>query len=189
MNYPSQTRCNASFANRVLSMKLRRVLSVVMVAVLFSAVSLAASAQKPDMNLMDLDGAPVSLNQRIGQGKWLLVMIWATDCVVCQAEKPKISAFHDKHKHDDAEVIGIALDGIDKKVAIEAYLQAHKTTFPTLTGDFLEISRHYEFVAKEPLRGTPTYLLYTPEGELVGNNPGPLSDGSIERFMEKYNRL
>ncbi len=147
-----------------------------------------AESDSVDFDLLDLKGTPVKLSQLLGGGQWLLVMIWATDCVICMEEKPRISDFHDRYKDTMARVIGIALDGYEKKTLIERFIQKHRTTFPTFTGDLASIARSYELSTQERLRGTPTYLLYTPDGDLVGNNPGPLSDGAIARFIEKYNK-
>ena len=40
-------------------------------------------------------------------------------------------------------------------------------------------------MTEENLRGTPTYLLFNPEGELLGNNPGRLSVEAIESFIAR----
>ena len=60
------------------------------------------------MELQKLSGERVDLDDYRGGGKWLLVMIWATDCHICHQQKPLISDFHDKHQNSDAEVLGIA---------------------------------------------------------------------------------
>ncbi|MCB1757223.1 MAG: TlpA family protein disulfide reductase [Gammaproteobacteria bacterium] len=159
---------------------------VLFLSVMFLMPAAIAKSGPVDFQLVDLQGSPVKLSQHIGKGQWLLVMFWATDCVICAREKPAISAFHDRHKDNDANVIGVALDGYANKAAIERYLGQHETTFPTLTGEFTAIADSYEQSTEEVFRGTPTYLLYTPDGELVGNNPGPLSAGAIERFIKKY---
>ena len=40
-------------------------------------------------------------------------------------------------------------------------------------------------MTEENLRGTPTYLLFSPVGELLGNNPGRLSVEAIESFIAR----
>ena len=142
-----------------------------------------ASPARAGMELQHVDGEIVDLDDFRGDGRWLLVMLWATSCHICEMQKPEISAFHDQHKDNDAHVLGIALDGMERLDAIKANMETHKTSFPSLVGNIAIVASHYQSMTEENLRGTPTYLLFNPEGELVGNNPGPLSVEAIEKFM------
>jgi len=131
------------------------------------------------------DGQPVSLESLTGQGKWTLVMIWATACILCQSQKPVISAFHEKHKDQDAHVIGVALDGIRNLGKVRKYIDEHNVTFPNYVSQMESTASHYLGVTDEQFRGTPTYLLFSPEGELIGKNPGLLSAEAIEDFINR----
>ena len=137
------------------------------------------------MELQQVDGTVVDLDDYRGDGRWLLVMLWATTCHICEMQKPEISAFHDEHKDSDAHVLGIALDGMERLEAIKENIQQHKTSFPSLVGNIAIVASFYQHITEESLRGTPTYLLFNPGGELVGNNPGPLSVEAIENFMAR----
>jgi len=154
--------------------------SIAMLALLVMARTASAG-----MELQRIDGSVVDLDDLRGQGKWLLVMLWSTTCHICEEQKPSISAFHDKHKDNHAEVLGIAIDGIDKRAQIEANMERHPTSFPTLVGDIVIVASHYQGLTEESFRGTPTYLLFDPKGELVGNNPGPLRISALEGFIER----
>lgn len=131
------------------------------------------------------DGRPVNLENLTGQGKWTLVMIWATDCILCQSQKPVISEFHEKHKHLDAHVVGIALDGVRNMNRVRRYIDDHKVSFPNYVSQMRSTASHYFGITDEQFRGTPTYLLFTPEGELIGKNPGLLSAEAIESFIAR----
>ena len=154
---------------------------------LFLALSLVLSAGIASaMELQSVDsGEDVLLEDLTGNGKWTLVMLWATDCHVCHIDKPEISAFHTKHKDDDAEVIGIALDGLRGLKKVKNYIADNKPSFPSYVGDIAIIASHYYGMTEENLRGTPTYLLFNPEGELLANNPGRLSVEAIESFIAR----
>lgn len=149
-------------------------------------VLLTARSASAGMELHDMSGSIVDLDDYTGNGQWLLVMIWATDCHICHQQKPLISAFHDEHKDKDAQVIGIALDGPARMDAVQEYLDSTEVSFPTLVGDLLIVASHYTSLTEESLRGTPTYLLFSPQGELLGNNPGPLRISAVEAFMAKH---
>lgn len=137
------------------------------------------------MEVQELDGTVVDIDDHRGNGKWLLVMLWATDCHICHQQKPEISAFYNRHKDTDAVVMGIALDGMDKVDEVREYLAVNKPSFPNYVGNIAIIASHYQGLTDESLRGTPTYLLFGPGGELLGNNPGPLSVDAIEKFMAR----
>ena len=157
----------------------------IMVIMLVSGFMFLANPARAGMELQELDGTVVDLDDYRGDGKWLLVMLWATTCHICEIQKPEISAFHDRHKDKDAHVLGIAIDGIEEIAAIKSNMQHNKTSFPSLIGNIAIVASHYQNMTEESLRGTPTYLLFDPQGELVGNNPGPLSPEAIEKFMAR----
>jgi peroxiredoxin len=137
------------------------------------------------MELHQLDGEIVDLDDYTGNGKWLLVMLWSTSCHICEEQKPSISEFHEAHREVDAEVLGIAIDGMASIDEIKNNIERHPTSFPSLVGEIVIVASHYQGMTQESLRGTPTYLLFDPEGNLVGNNPGPLRVEAIEQFMAR----
>lgn len=142
-------------------------------------------AANDPLSLRTFTGEEVSLDQYAGQDKWLLVMIWSTDCSVCFKEMPGITKFHTRHEAIDAQVLGVALDGYDNREAVAAFAQRHKLDFPNLIAEMPAFALRYEFEVGESLRGTPTYLLFNPAGELVANNPGPVRPVAIEQFMAR----
>lgn len=154
-------------------------------ALILALCSGFALAKAPDMDLRTLDGRRSSLDEYVGKGKWTLVMFWATDCGICKREMPVLSAFHDKHKGTKATVLGVAIDGMDKVDAIRASMRLHQASFPTLVGELGVVGINFELAAGEPLRGTPTFLMFNPSGELVGVNPGPVRPEAVEAFMAR----
>ena len=63
----------------------------------------------------DFSGNQKSIKDYVGNGKWLVVMLWASDCHVCNQEAHQYVKFHKLHKDKDAIVLGISLDGKNKK--------------------------------------------------------------------------
>lgn len=144
-----------------------------------------ANTTAPFRDLVDIEGQAVTTEADVGNGKWQVIMIWSTDCHICAVMKPKMSAFHDKHKEGEAEVYGIALDGSQNLAAVKQYMHKHEVTFPTYIGDINLIAVNFEIYNGTPLSGTPTYMLYNPEGELVAIDFGMLDVDAIERFMAR----
>lgn len=155
------------------------------VITVFYIFLLSVNPARAGMELQHTNGEIVDLDSYRADGKWLLVMFWATTCHICEIQKPEISAFHDRHRDKDAQVIGVAIDGMENVDAILANMRQHETSFPTLVGNIAIVASHYQQLTEESFRGTPTYLLFDPDGELVGNNPGPLSAEAIEKFIAR----
>ena len=136
--------------------------------------------------LEDFNGKPVKLDNMIGNEKWTLIMFWAHNCGVCKAEFPALSEFNVKRK--DIDVIGISIDGEENKHLASAFMRSSNPSFESYITSLSLVSFNYEALTQENFRGTPTFLLFTPEGELLGNNPGKLSLESLENFIAKNSK-
>ena len=132
-----------------------------------------------------LEGKFTTLSQHFEENKWTLVMLWTTDCGICQREYPVISEFHDKHKDTVAKVIGVSLDGYSNLEKITQHIDEMPITFDNLVGEVAVVAFNYESATEEPLRGTPTFLMFNPEGHLVGHNPGPVKPEALENFISR----
>ena len=153
----------------------------VFISILISLFFQASFAHAFELD--DFTGKKVNLEDKIGQGKWTLVMFWAHDCSLCRAESPAISEFFDRRK--DVDVIGISIDGEANKALSKAFLAEVNPSFPSYLSELPLVAVNYKVLTQEDFRGTPTFLLFNPEGDLLGNNPGPMSTEALERFIER----
>ncbi len=128
--------------------------------------------------LQELNADRVNLNDYVGDGQWTLVMFWSTDCIPCEAQKPMIEAFHRDHSGKDAQVVGIALDGIKYIDGIKQVMSRHDPSYPNLVVFTDVFHRQFKELTGTDFRVTPTYLLYAPDGSLAGTRAG-----SIEREL------
>ena len=151
--------------------------------ILFCFLSFSIHADELERDLKDLEGKTSIIQNYTGDGKWLIVMIWASDCSVCSQTAPKIVDFHERHKDKDMSVLGIALDGYEERQAVVKFIDRNALTFPNLIAEMPDFALRYEFEVGERLLGTPTYLVFSPDGELVANNPGPVEPAALERFI------
>jgi len=133
--------------------------------------------------IQDFTGQAHSLGDYTGKGKWTVVMIWASDCHVCNAEAEQYIQFHEAHKNKDATVIGLSLDGQARKKDAEAFIKRHDVTFTNLIGEPEEVAGLYESLTGASWVGTPTFLVYNPEGELKAAQPGAVPTETIEEFI------
>ena len=71
--------------------------------------------------LLDLDDRPIHLADFAGRPLW--IVFWATWCVPCQQEAPRILAAF--HAHRDQNLAVLAIDLQEPRASVAAYAQAH----------------------------------------------------------------
>lgn len=142
-----------------------------------------ALAVGPDITLKGLDGKARNVNEFIGKGKWTVVAIWASDCPICKREIHQMAFFHDAHKNKDAIVLGVSVDGYANKAKVQRFIDEHSLDFTNLIAEPEQIAR---FGAGRFV-GTPTYYVYSPQGELAAKQVGPTTQEDIEQFIAKSN--
>ena len=126
----------------------------------------------------------LSVDRYKADGKWLVVMIWASDCPICNQEIDSYKEFHEAHKGNDARVLGISLDGESGKQAARDFMQRHAVNFPSLIGEPLEVAAMYSEQTGLSFRGTPTFLVYNPKGELSAQQVGAVPTELIVHHIE-----
>lgn len=139
-------------------------------------------------DLRDMEGKIRSLDDYIGKGKWTVVMIWASDCPVCNAEVHQYVLFHDDHMDKDATVLGISLDGQAKRTEALEFIDRHFVDFPNLIGEPESVAALYARLTGRALIGTPTFLIFSPEGNLLVLQVGPVSTERILEFISAESR-
>jgi peroxiredoxin len=136
-------------------------------------------------SLQDLNGQPKSISDYAGKGKWLVVMIWASDCHVCNKEAHAYVDFHFVHAEDNAQVLGISIDGQAKKAEALKFIERHKINFPNLIGEPEEVARLFSELTGTYFVGTPAFLIYDPTGNLRVQQVGAVPPELIENFIKQ----
>ena len=76
-----------------------------------SSISVAAPAvgdPAPALKALELNGKPFELSAE--HGKVVIVNFWATWCVPCRQEMPRLDAFYKKYRGEGVDLIGISAD-------------------------------------------------------------------------------
>lgn len=162
---------------------LRRALAIV--PVLFLALGLISSLAQADSALRDMRGNITTFDAQQVPGQWTVVMIWASDCHVCNQESGQYSKFHTQHAGLDANIIGISIDGWRGKKAAEDFISRNGVIFPNLIGDVRTVSRWYQAETGESFRATPTFVVFDPKGYVKAAQPGAVPPAIIEQFIAK----
>jgi len=144
---------------------------------------LLAAGAGPDLVLKDLDGNDRNVNEFIGQGKWVVVVIWSADCPICKREIYHMTFFHDEHKKKDAVVLGMSIDGYANKKKVLGFIDDQGLNFPNLIGDPDTASRF----GAGMFIGTPTYYFFSPEGRIMARRIGPVTQEQVENLINTLN--
>ena len=157
--------------------------SINLLALILSLAWLLPLAQA--QALQDFNGKPREISDYSGKGKWLIVMIWASDCHVCNKEVHNYVDFQFVHADEDAQVLGISIDGKGRKQEAEKFIQRHKVNFPNLIGEPAEVARLFTQLTGAYFAGTPAFLFYDPRGELRAQQLGAVPIEMIEKFIKQ----
>ncbi len=115
-----------------------------------------------DLVEADPDGRNHRLSEYVGQGRWVLVVFWASWCGPCKAEMPNVTAAYKKYHSKGFEIVGLSFDN-DK----EAWINAIKDwEMPWI---HLSDLKYWQSVAARlySVTGIPDNLLIDPEGTIV----------------------
>jgi peroxiredoxin len=137
----------------------------------------------------DFNGTPHKLADFTGKGKWTVVMFWASDCRVCNAEIGQYIRFNDKHKNQDASILGVSLDGQSGLKAAQDFVQRHAVTFPNLVGEPNAVAELYQNLTGNEWLGTPSFLVYNTQGELMAAQAGAVPPDLIEKFIKENSQV
>jgi thiol-disulfide isomerase/thioredoxin len=154
-----------------------RILSFVLLLLMFSAKLLAASYESDepvDFTLQRLHGEELSLSDF--RGKWVVVNYWATWCAPCRKEIPELSALNTAR--EDIVVLGLAFEDTDID-SFDEFLQEFQPSYPLLLVDVYE--------PPEPFgapRVLPTTIILNPQGYPVKTFLGPVTREAIETFID-----
>ncbi|NND91525.1 MAG: TlpA family protein disulfide reductase [Granulosicoccus sp.] len=158
--------------------RIRRLTGMASIVLCVLASGLAQAFQLQDMNADRVD-----LTDYVGDGRWTLVMFWSTDCIPCEQQKPMLEAFHREHQASDAHVVGVALDGLEAREAIQQLIERHDPSYPNLVVFTDVFQRQFRELTGKDFRATPTYLLFEPSGTLAGARAGPIDRALIESVI------
>lgn len=161
----------------------KKVSGFLLATLLFAPLLVAAG---PDVVLRDFSGKQRNVSEFIGKGKWTVVAFWAHNCPVCNEELPGMTFFHDAHKDKDAVILGVTIDGWDKRKKAQGFIDTHALNFTNLIAEpHQEVLRRF---GGGDFYGTPTFYVYSPSGELLARQIGPVSPEDIEKFMNSVNQ-
>ena len=148
---------------------------------IFLALAVAVTAARADsggvdFSLPDIDGKVHRLSDH--RGKWVVVNFWATWCGPCMVEIPELMRFHERHKDDDAIVIGVNFEEIETD-ALAKFIDEMAINYLVVRAGDTPV------LPFEPLKGLPSTFFVDPQGEYAASHVGPVTGGAIEDFLAR----
>jgi len=128
-------------------------------------------------------GAFETIENHSQQGKWLIVMIWAHDCEICEREVDDYQRFHRKHADNNARVLGVTLDGAERQQAAVDFVARHQLDFENLIAEPEVVVAYYQITTGSRWIGTPSFLIFGPDGDLMAKQVGAVSTDLVEQFI------
>lgn len=162
-------------------MKLARSWIVVIAPALCVAGALAAwhglvaREAAPAVSYTLLDGSKSSTTAQ--RGKVLLVNFWATSCVACVAEMPRIVSTHQKFNARGYETVAVAMD-YDQPARVARFAQSHVLPFDVAFDESGEVARAFGDVEL-----TPTTVLIDKQGRVVKRYLGAPDFAALDKLI------
>ena len=134
-------------------------------------------AAAPASTFVLLDGSRKSTEDL--KGKVTLVNFWATSCVTCVGEMPKVIATYDKYKAQGYDTLAVAMS-YDPPSYVVNFAQTRKLPFKVAIDNTGSVAQAWGDV-----KLTPTTYLVNKRGEIVKRYVGEPDFAELHKLIEK----
>jgi peroxiredoxin len=131
----------------------------------------------PASTFVLLDGSKKSTSDL--KGKVTLVNFWATSCVTCVAEMPKVIATYDKYKSKGYDTLAVAMS-YDPPSYVVNFAETRKLPFKVAIDNTGSVAQAWGDV-----KLTPTTYLVNKKGEIVKRYVGEPDFAELHKLIEK----
>ncbi|MGH8668452.1 MAG: TlpA disulfide reductase family protein [Burkholderiales bacterium] len=160
-----------------MKVKLIAGLAAVAMAVVAAAAFTQRSAAAPQVRFATLSGETLATSDL--RGKVLLVNFWATSCVVCVREMPRMIETYKKFAPRGYEMIAVAMS-YDHPNQVADFAQRRALPFKVALDGSGELARGFGDV-----RVTPTSFLIDRQGRILKRYLGEPDWGEFHALVEK----
>jgi len=171
---------NAKNARHLLGLPgfLRWALGLMMVAALAAGLQACTNVQAaPESTFVLLDGSKKTTADF--KGKVMLVNFWATSCVTCVAEMPKLISTHQKYAAKGYDTLAVAMS-YDPPSYVVNYTETRQLPFKVAIDNTGEVAKAWGDV-----KLTPTTYLVNKRGEIVKQYIGEPDFTALHLLIEK----
>lgn len=151
--------------------------AVVAIAVSAGLFLSTGTSTAPDSTFVLLDGSKKTTAEM--KGKVTLVNFWATSCVTCVAEMPRIIDTHNKYQAQGYDTLAVAMS-YDPPSYVVNYAETRKLPFKVAIDNTGKIAQAWGDVQL-----TPTTFVVNKRGEIVKRYVGEPNFGELHQLIEK----
>jgi thiol-disulfide isomerase/thioredoxin len=143
----------------------------------FSLSACSSSQVAPQSTFVLLDGSKTTTADF--KGKVTLVNFWATSCVTCVAEMPRLIATHQKYATQGFDTVAVAMS-YDPPSYVVNYTETRQLPFKVAIDNTGAIAKAWGDVQL-----TPTTYLLNKRGEIVKQYVGEPDFAALHKLIEK----
>jgi peroxiredoxin len=151
--------------------------AAVVIAAAGAFFAAGSSSAAPQSTFVLLDGSKKTTADL--KGKVTLVNFWATSCVTCVAEMPKMVQTFEKYKGQGYQHLGVAMS-YDPPSYVVNYAQTRKLPFGVAIDNTGAVAKAWGDVQL-----TPTSYLVNRKGEIVKRYVGEPNFAELHQLIEK----
>lgn len=137
----------------------------------------SGSTPAPQSSFVLLDGSKKETAQF--KGKVTLVNFWATSCVSCVAEMPKLIATYEKYKLQGFDTMAVAMS-YDPPSYVVNFAQSRQLPFSVAIDNTGEVAKAWEDV-----KLTPTTFIVNKRGDIVKRYVGEPNFDELHQLIER----
>jgi peroxiredoxin len=140
-----------------------------------SAVAHGKVVRAPAFRLSRLGGG-TAVSLAAYRGKAVVVNFWASDCIPCKKEMPRLQAASKRWAHEQVAVVGV--DVLDSRAAARDFARNHGVTYTIGVDPLGDLASRYGVAY------TPTTFFVDRRGRIVKRILGPVSDSELDAQIE-----
>ena len=129
------------------------------------------------VQLQDLDGNPVSLEDLRGKLVWL--NFWATWCPPCQGETPVLRDLDEQYRDQGLEIVAVAVQETSPD-NVQAYADRYELDYTIAFDASADIFDLYKVFA------LPTQVFVGPDGKVLRVVNGPMTHETASQWIEDW---
>jgi peroxiredoxin len=150
---------------------------ILALAALASLPGCSGAQAAPESTFVLLDGSKKTTADL--KGKVTLVNFWATSCVTCVAEMPKVISTYNKYKSQGYDTVAVAMS-YDPPSYVVNYTETRKLPFKVAIDNTGAVAKAWGDV-----KLTPTTYLVNKRGEIVKQYVGEPDFAALHQLIEK----
>jgi peroxiredoxin len=147
------------------------------VAVVAALAGCSGAQTAPESTFVLLDGSKKTTADL--KGRVTLVNFWATSCVTCVAEMPKVISTYNKYKNQGYDTLAVAMS-YDPPSYVVNYTQTRQLPFQVAIDNTGAVAKAWGDVQL-----TPTTYLVNKRGEIVKKYVGEPDFAALHQLIEK----